>query len=262
MWKGRLQPRIQTGVIHVYIRGNNRFHVFYDEFDRIEFLKQCQRAANQHNTTITEFTLMDNHAHLQIETENLSLFMKSLLQGYVQWYNRKNGVRDKLFKSPFNSSCKFSTERIIDNKLYILQNPLEENMCNHPSDYKWSSYKFHFGQKTHLSKYIQLNTKPIDNFYKSIGAFNKAILEKAKSSNKSDRATTDTWEKISDSEVAKYALRIIAPKKIFQLNSDEIRILIVRLKKETDASYRQISSLTHENYDYVRKICFENVALQ
>lgn len=255
MRKGRLQPRIQTGTIHVYIRGNSRYNVFYDDLERTEFLKQCQRSANQHDTTITEFTLMDNHAHLQIETENLSRFMKSLLQGYVQWYNRKNGLRDKLFKSPFNSSCKFSTERIIDNKLYILQNSMEEEMCDHPSDYKWSSYKFHFGQKTKLSKYILVNTNPIDKYYKTIVAFNNAILEKAKSSRKNERHNSDTYERISDSEVAKYALRIIAPKNIFQLNRDEVRALIVRLKRETNASYRQISSLTHENYDYVRKLC-------
>ncbi len=255
MREGRKKARVQSGTIHVYIRGNSRHNVFYDDLERIVFLKHCQRAAETYNTIITEFAMMDNHFHMQIETENLSLFVKSLLQGYVQWYNRKNGLSDKLFKSPFNSSSKYSTELIIENKLYILQNPLAEGMCEYPSDYKWSSYKFHFGQKTPLSKYLSVDTSYTDNYFKSLGALNNAIIEKSKRTKKSSVNKNDNLDRITDAELAEYIREIILADNIFQLNKDEITMLIKRLYKETNASFRQISSLTHENYDYVRKIC-------
>ena len=40
MWEGGRKSREQIGSIHVFIRGNNRRNVFYDDYDRIEFLKK------------------------------------------------------------------------------------------------------------------------------------------------------------------------------------------------------------------------------
>ncbi len=60
------KARIQSGNIHVYLRGNCRYNVFYDDKDRIEFLIRCNNVAHKYDTKILAFVLMDNHVHLQL----------------------------------------------------------------------------------------------------------------------------------------------------------------------------------------------------
>jgi len=82
------KKRVQEGNIHVFCRGNNRSTVFYNDIERYDFIRRLNRIANFYDSKIQEFALMDNHFHLQIRTEQLSIFMKSLLQGYEKFASR------------------------------------------------------------------------------------------------------------------------------------------------------------------------------
>ena len=173
--KNRFDKRIQEGYIHSYIRGNNKKVIFYDDDDRIEFLKKCDRFAKHFDTKILEFVLMDNHVHLQLLTNNLTPFMKSLLMSYVQTYNYRHKSADKLFKTPFSSAAKYTDEWAIENMLYILKNPVKAGICQSPGDFKWSSYGFHYGADTFLKHFIKVDTSLIDNFFVNREAFDYAL---------------------------------------------------------------------------------------
>lgn len=256
MWKDEKRVRIQSGNIHVAIRGNCRFNVFYEDQDRTEFLKHCQRASIQTNTIIEQFIIMDNHVHFHIRTKNVTTFIRSLLQGYVQWYNWKNKIHDRLFCTPFISFSKFTKEWIIDSMLYILQNPLAAGVCKEPSEYIWSSYNFHFKQKRNpLSKYISIDTEFIENYYKTKVNFDLAIKGRIVKLYEIRDLREDHYERITDYDLAKYIREATQKESIFHLTNEESTALIIKIYKETNASLRQISSLTHESYDHVRKIC-------
>jgi REP element-mobilizing transposase RayT len=169
--------RIQEGNIHSYFRGNNRKIVFYSDEDKIELLKRCNKFAKQYQTTILEFVLMDNHVHLQVDTKNISGFMKSLQMSYTQWYNRRYNLSDKLFKTPFNSACKFSEDWIIDSMLYILKNPIKANICQNPGDHQWNSFGFHFNGDSPLREFIDVDTTLMDKHFKTKDNLEKAIME-------------------------------------------------------------------------------------
>ncbi len=70
------EKRIQSGNIHICIRGNCRRIIFFDDQDKIEFLKRCNSAAIEFDTDILAFVIMDNHVHLQVVTNQLTLLQE------------------------------------------------------------------------------------------------------------------------------------------------------------------------------------------
>lgn len=249
----RKKPRIQAGNIHVYFRGNCRFNIFYDDKDRIEFLIRCNNTAIKHETKILAFVLMDNHVHLQIETNSVTSFVRDLLKGYVQWYNRKNGLSDKLFKTPFSSACKYSNEWILKSILYILNNPIKARLCKHPSEYLWSSYHLYFGKKHQLQKYINIDIDLINRIFHGKDTLDDAIINfKADIYELRDKGDS-VWTRTPDALVIKHLNILLSGKNIYQLSPDEMINIIIALRHETGATYRQIASVTHQCYEYVRK---------
>ena len=246
-------PRVQSGNIHVYIRGNSRYNVFYDDNDRTEFLSRCYCSAEKHMVTIYAFVIMDNHVHLQISTDKLSKFVRDFLQGYSQWYNHKHGLSDKLFKSPFSSACKYSEKWILDSILYILNNPVKSKICKHPSEYLWSSYSQYFSDCSPLNKYIRVDKFFIREQFKNIYALDKAVINFGAGLNEIKEESNFTWSRLSDSIVSKNLGLILNNRDLFCLTEEEIKAIILTLRNETNASFRQIASLTHTEYGFVRR---------
>ena len=89
---------------------------------------------------------------------NMHKFVNGYACGYAKWYNKKYGLSDKLFKTPFGSACKNTEFSLFYNTLYILNNPIKAGICSHPADYKWSSYHFHFSKKNPLASIIDVDT--------------------------------------------------------------------------------------------------------
>lgn len=257
MWKGGRVAREQEGSIHVYFRGNNRHNVFYDDTDRISFLNRCSFYSDKYDSYVQDFVLMDNHIHLQLQTNQLSKLMSSLLISFVHWYNRKYNTTGNLFQSPFSSVCKYSDAWKIDSMLYILQNPLAAGICKHPADYKWSSYNFHFNRKSPLIKHIHLDTSLMDKHFENIKKLDSAIFERKTRNLEIDEYKHKYFDMLSNDELCEIISKLTKGKSIYKLTKSEIEGLIKRLNAETNATMFQISSLTHENYDYVRKLCRE-----
>lgn len=254
--------RVQAGNIHVSIRGNNRNVVFFDDRDRIEFLVRCNRTAKQYDTKIIAFVIMDNHVHLQVVTENLTPFMRSLIHGFSYWYNIKYGLSDKLFRTPFMSYCKFSEKWIVNSILYILNNPVKALMCKRPADHLWSSYHFIFRSKNPLANYIDIDNSIIRNHFKSCNDLDRALLANISSIDEQTYNETEkdigilfpTRKRISIYDVQNHLNSVLAGRNLFHLEKRELEKIIVLLGKEYGATCRQISSITHENWEYVRRV--------
>jgi len=253
------KARTQSGNIHIYLRGNCRFNIFYDDKERIEFLIRCNCAAQKHETKILAFVLMDNHVHLQVVTERLTNFVRDFLKGYVQWYNKKNGLSDKLFKTPFSSACKYSDIWIENSILYILNNPLKSMICNHPSEYLWSSYHFHHYKKNPLEKYINIDTEFLNRIYPDRKSLDNAIINYKSDFSKIRNRGDEIWTRATDGIVINCLNVLLKGRNIYQISPSEMTELIISLRKETGASYRQIASVTHESYEFVRRTLWRSL---
>lgn len=251
------KKRVQEGNIHVYLRGNSRNTVFYDDIERIVFIMKLNQYAIKFGVIIYAFVLMDNHIHIQINTNRLSEFMRSFLHSYVVWYNKKNDGSGNLFCSPFGSASKVSKFWQIDRILYILQNPVKHGACQHPGDYKWSSYHFQFRQKSSLRNFIKIDPSFINSEYPSKEKLDIALFNKTLSITEFNEDFSNSKLFFPDVEIAHQLKSNINGISISQLKKDEMRNLIKFLYFSANATIRQISSLTHENYNYVTKVLKE-----
>lgn len=291
--------RAQSGFFHVWFRGNNRYNVFYNDEDFIGFLKRCNIASAKHNSAITAFVIMNNHVHLQVYSNNLSLFITSILITFSRWLNKRKSLRGKLFESPFNSYQLFTEEAVKKNILYIITNPVNAGICDHIKDYKWSSYHFiKTGYHNHLREYLKIDTTIMKSFFGStkeisIAAQNYLIqkqdynhkLESSKSNssnrtiNSKDHSNVNgqgvskidsqgvsrvngqgvSKVKLNDSELSNIISRLLKDKELCNLSRNELIGIVKILRDEYNATYRQIASLTHESYDDVRRMANSSI---
>jgi putative transposase len=105
-------PRLDTpGTLHhVIIRGIERGRIVHDNTDRREFLKRMGNLVKQSGTGIYAFALMNKHAHILLKsgTEGLSSYMRRLLSGYAQYFNRRHKRVGHLFQNRYISIiCEF-----------------------------------------------------------------------------------------------------------------------------------------------------------
>ena len=82
----------------------------------------------------------DIHARFAPRMHNLSQFMKSLLQSYTQWHNRKHRRRGTLWEDRFKSVIIESGIAARTLATYIDLNPVRAGIVQVPEDYRWSSF--------------------------------------------------------------------------------------------------------------------------
>ena len=72
--------------------------------------------------------------------QDLSEFMKGLLQRFTSWYNRMNGRKGTLWEQRFKSIIVEDGTASRTMAAYIDLNPVRAGMVTDPADYRWSSY--------------------------------------------------------------------------------------------------------------------------
>jgi len=84
---------------HVMSRGDGREAIFYDDADRVEFLRTLGQACLKTGWQVHAYCLMSNHFHLVLETPqpNLAVGMKWLLATCTQRFNRRHRHWGHLF---------------------------------------------------------------------------------------------------------------------------------------------------------------------
>jgi len=130
---------------HVIIRGIDKGDIVRDDEDRQEFLRRMGELAQGTDTSIYAFALMTNHAHILLKSgdQGLSTFMRRLLSGYAQYFNRRHQRVGHLFQNRYKSII--CEEEAYFDKLvaYIHLNPLRAGMVNsfeELASYPWCSH--------------------------------------------------------------------------------------------------------------------------
>ena len=139
-------PRIVIpGVaLHVVQRGNNRSPCFFNEADYQYFLRQLRDQAEKCGCAIHAYCLMTNHIHLLMtpkDKEGVANLMKGLGQCYVQYINRTYEHIGTLWQGRYRSRIMQDEGHVMVCYRYIELNPVRAGMVQHPSEYRWSSYR-------------------------------------------------------------------------------------------------------------------------
>ena len=149
-------PRLDApGTLHhVMIRGIEKGCIVDDDMDRNEFLNRMGRLARESGTGIYAFALLDNHVHMLLKSgpAGLSTYMRRLLSGYAQYFNRRHKRVGHLFQNRYKSII--CEEDAYFDKLvaYIHLNPLRAGLVESLEQlavYPWSGHAVLMGRVRH-----------------------------------------------------------------------------------------------------------------
>jgi putative transposase len=140
-------PRLDApGTLHhVIVRGIDQGSIVRDDTDRKTFIDRVGLLAKGSGTCIYAFALMTNHAHILLKSgpDGISKYMRCLLTGYAQYYNRRHKRAGHLFQNRYKSII--CEEETYFDKLvaYIHLNPLRAELVENLqqlADYPWSGH--------------------------------------------------------------------------------------------------------------------------
>jgi putative transposase len=115
---------------HVIIRGIERCSIVHDEKDGKMFTDRMGMLAKESGTSIYAYALMTNHAHILLKSgpNGLATYMRRLLTGYAQYFNRRHKRAGHLFQNRYKSII-CEEESYFDKLVaYIHLNPLRAGL--------------------------------------------------------------------------------------------------------------------------------------
>ena len=138
-----LRVLYEGALYHVIARGDNKKKIFLDDTDRRKFLFWLEDVVKTHNLVVYAYCLMDNHYHLLVETPdaNLPAAMRDLNGNYSQWFNARHSRVGHLFGGRYKSFLIEKETYLLAVARYIVLNAVKAGLVDHPSKWKWSSFK-------------------------------------------------------------------------------------------------------------------------
>lgn len=130
-------------VSHVTARGVDGCPIFRSAGDRHGYLSLLEDVVERFDWLLYAYCLMGNHVHLLIETTwpTLSAGLQRLNGLHAQRFNRRYGRYGHLFQGRFASELVEWDSHLLSAARYVVLNPVEANLCRHPGDWAWSSYR-------------------------------------------------------------------------------------------------------------------------
>jgi REP element-mobilizing transposase RayT len=138
-----LRIQFPGAMYHIISRGNGRMTIFHNDKDRKKFIEFLERVVKKYNWIIYAYCLMGNHYHMLLETPDANMVpgMKQLNQFYSQFYNWKRRRIGSVFQGRYASWLVEKESKFLDNCRYIVNNPVEAGLAEHPSQWPWSSFR-------------------------------------------------------------------------------------------------------------------------
>ena len=186
---------------HIIQRGNRRQKVFFNDNNRLLYLKLLKEQGDLYGLEYWAYCLMDNHVHLVAvpnKVDSFQAFAKTNWR-YTKAINEYHGWRGYLWQGRFLSYPMDEGDSLLGVR-YVERNPVRAGMVKRAEDYIWSSARSHvYGKQDGLiarcylqniikdwSEYLSMEDEKVKELRKSIGtgrplgneAFLKVLEEK------------------------------------------------------------------------------------
>lgn len=135
--------------LHVVQRGNDRQRCFFEERDYRVYLRALGEASVHYGVLVHAYVLMTNHVHLLVTPRivgGVSKLMQSVGARYVWHVNATRERTGTLWEGRYKACLVARDEHLLVACRYIDLNPVRAGMVQHPSEYRWSSYRSLSGQ--------------------------------------------------------------------------------------------------------------------
>ena len=134
---------------HIVQRGNRRQTVFFNDQDRIYYLRLLKKYGLQAGLEYWAYCLMPNHVHLVAipnSADSLAEVMAAVNRKYAVAVNLRQDWRGCLWQGRFYS-CPLDRPHLLAAARYIERNPVRAGMVEYAGDFFWSSAKAHIEGK-------------------------------------------------------------------------------------------------------------------
>lgn len=134
---------IKTSHFHVITQGINKSYIFEIPEDIKYYISIMYKLSKEHEIKIKAYCIMNNHAHILIETEQLaelSKYMQRLNTKYGIYYNKKYNRVGYVFRNRYKAEGIYSEEHLYNCIKYIYNNPVKAGICNRAEEYPYSNY--------------------------------------------------------------------------------------------------------------------------
>ena len=251
------RQKSKTGVYHLLVRGINRGDIFHDDEDRQRYIDTMVRITKESDAMILGYCLMDNHVHLLLKEgeKGVSNLMHRLSASYAYYFNWKYERVGHVFQNRFKS------ENIEDENYlkivirYIHQNPVKAQMVSRAEVYRWSSCQIYYSGKNYLPGLINIEfilgmfSEKKEQALTAFRQFSEAEIE--------DKCLEDpegiTMSDKQARQVIEQMLNQRTDKKLHEMNKIERNAVLHELKEIEGLSIRQISRLTGESFNIVKR---------
>lgn len=129
--------------LHVVQRGNDRSACFFEDRDRVVYLRALREAAVRYDVLVHAYVLMTNHVHLLVTPQVMgavSRMMQSVGARYVWHVNHTRERTGTLWEGRYKACVVERDRHVLAVCRYIDLNPVRAGMVMHPANYRWSSY--------------------------------------------------------------------------------------------------------------------------
>ena len=138
-------PEIPAHVVH---RGNRKGNVFFDDWDRLRYLKTLSAYCERYRVELWAYCLMTNHIHLLALPHTRTALAEAIggAHGhYARTLNLRQGWSGHAWENRFHSTL-LDERHLWSAVRYVENNPVRAGMVRRAEDYRWSSARAHCGQ--------------------------------------------------------------------------------------------------------------------
>ncbi len=214
---------LNTSFFHVMSQGINKEFIFNNAVDIKFYIKNMYEIKDKYHIEIIAYCIMNNHTHLLIKTniiKNLSQYMHCLNTKYGLYYNKKYNRVGYVFRDRYKAEGIYSEKQLYHCIKYIFNNPVKAGICNKAEEYEFSNYK-----------------KMKDNYEEEEYDFIDVKENKR-----------EIGRKIVNDFLKQKGLQL----KDLETNKQNLKELLILLRKKHNISFRIISDIIHINREKLR----------
>ena len=134
---------IKTSYFHVITQGINKSFIFKYPEDIKMYIKIMYNLKKEHNLEIIAYCVMNNHTHMLVKVEEISVlskYMQCINTKYAKYYNKKYNRVGYVFRDRYKCEGIYSEKQLHNCIKYIYNNPVKAGICNNMGDYLYSNY--------------------------------------------------------------------------------------------------------------------------
>jgi REP element-mobilizing transposase RayT len=144
-----LRLEFAGALYHVTSRGDGRDNIYFDDADRLAWLRVLAQTCARFNWRVQSWCQMSNHYHLLVETPegNLSEGMRQLNGVYTQHVNRAHRRVGHVFQGRYKAVLVERESHLLELVRYVVLNPVRAGMVADAAAWHWSSHAAMLGQE-------------------------------------------------------------------------------------------------------------------